>query len=110
VPRLIRLANSLEPESINVIIDHADAFAKFHHALTTHGEFQPEKKIGMFIKTRGIIALASRRRVQSSRPWSMPSLRKMAAKMAKARSSLRDSTVTSDTRMPETAKTTPPQG
>lgn len=50
VPRLIRLANSLEPGSINVIIDNADAFAKFHHALTTHGGFQLEKKIGVFIK------------------------------------------------------------
>ena len=50
VSRLIQLANGLEPGSINVIIDNADAFAKFHHALTTHGEFQPEKKIGVFIK------------------------------------------------------------
>ncbi|KAJ4384668.1 hypothetical protein N0V86_000269 [Didymella sp. IMI 355093] len=50
VPRLIQLANSLKPESINVIIDNTDAFARFHDALTAHASFQPEKKIGMFIK------------------------------------------------------------
>lgn len=50
VPRLIALANSLEPESINVIIDNVDAFARFHDALTAHPDFQPEKKIGVFVK------------------------------------------------------------
>lgn len=50
VPRLIALANGLKPESINVIIDNADAFARFHDALTAHPDFQPEKKIGVFVK------------------------------------------------------------
>lgn len=50
MPRLISLANKLEPASVNVIIDNVDAFAKFHHALLVHGDFQPEKRIGVFIK------------------------------------------------------------
>ena len=50
IARLIALANSLAPESISVIIDNADAFAKFHSVLTTHPAFQPAQKLGVFIK------------------------------------------------------------
>lgn len=50
IPRLISLANGLAPESINVIVDNADAFARFHTGLTTHPEYQADKKIGAFVK------------------------------------------------------------
>ncbi|KAF1929135.1 uncharacterized protein M421DRAFT_61981 [Didymella exigua CBS 183.55] len=50
VPRLIALANVLKSESINIIIDNADAFSLFHDALTAHPDFQSEKKIGVFVK------------------------------------------------------------
>mgnify|MGYP004500664637 CR=1 FL=1 len=50
VPRLITLANSLAPESVNVIIDNKDAFTAFHDTLIAHPAFQPEKKIGVFVK------------------------------------------------------------
>ncbi|KAF3047729.1 hypothetical protein E8E12_011542 [Didymella heteroderae] len=50
VPRLIQLANSLKPCSINIIIDNADAFVRFQDKLKAHPDFQPEKKIGVLIK------------------------------------------------------------
>ncbi|KAF2630167.1 hypothetical protein BU25DRAFT_408750 [Macroventuria anomochaeta] len=50
IPRLITLASSLAPSSINVIIDNEDAFTRFHDTLTFHPAFAPEKKIGVFVK------------------------------------------------------------
>ena len=50
VPRLIALANGLSPESIHVIIDNEDAFAKFYSTLTAHPDFDAKKKIGVFVK------------------------------------------------------------
>ncbi|XPS68629.1 D-serine ammonia-lyase [Ascochyta lentis] len=50
VSRLVALANRLAPGSINVIIDNADAFARFHDNLTAHADFSNSKKIGVFVK------------------------------------------------------------
>ena len=50
ISRIAALANGLKPESINVIVDNADAFARFHDSLTRHPAFRPEKKIGVFVK------------------------------------------------------------
>ncbi|KAL6709438.1 hypothetical protein ACN47E_001373 [Coniothyrium glycines] len=47
VPRLIALAERLQPGTLHVIIDNEDAFAQFHAALVLSGK---DVKIGVFIK------------------------------------------------------------
>ncbi|KAI8939360.1 hypothetical protein NX059_003145 [Plenodomus lindquistii] len=47
IPRIIRLAKSLAPRSVHIIVDNEDAFLKFHQRLL---ESESNVEIGIFIK------------------------------------------------------------